>query len=105
MSAVRIESGAQFGQAAHSTSIGFEMPIAIAATCLTGCTSAPSQDVLGSFFPAWMLCAGCGIASAAACRILLGFAKLDKLVLAPLVGYLAVAIAVTLVVWLYRFGQ
>ena len=73
--------------------------------CPAACSTAPSQDVLGSFFPAWLLCTAIGIAAAIACRIILGAAGLDKHVLAPPVGYLALAVAVTLFTWLYRFGQ
>jgi hypothetical protein len=72
---------------------------------LGGCSRSPSQDILGSFFPAWMLCAALGLGAAVACRVILGALRLDKYVVAPSVGYLAVAVAVTLFVWLDRFGQ
>jgi hypothetical protein len=52
-----------------------------------------------------MLCAGIGFCAAVACRVILGAVRLDKHVLAPPLGYLAVALAVTLFTWLYRFGQ
>src|SRR6185369_8900437 len=32
--------------------------------CLTGCRGAPSINVLGSFFPGWMLCMGLGLLGA-----------------------------------------
>jgi YtcA family len=70
-----------------------------------GCSQAPSQNVLGSFFPAWLLCTALGLAAAVACRVILGAVRLDKQLLAPPLGYLAVAVAVTLFTWLYRFGQ
>ena len=38
---------------------------------LTGCSRAPSFDVLGSFFPAWLLCFAVGILLAVVCRALL----------------------------------
>jgi hypothetical protein len=60
---------------------------------------------VGSFFPAWLLCAGIGLAAAAACRVILGAVRLHSQVLAPPLSYLAVAVAVTLFTWLYRFGQ
>jgi hypothetical protein len=71
----------------------------------SGCSQAPSQSIFGSFFPAWMLCAALGFCAAVACRMILGAVGLDKQVLAPPLGYLAVAVAVTLFLWLYRFGQ
>jgi hypothetical protein len=78
---------------------------AMALVCPAGCSPAPSQNIVGSFFPAWMLCAGIGFCAAVACRVILGAVRLDKQVLAPLVGYLAVAVAVTLFTWLTWFGQ
>ena len=41
---------------------------------MSACTGAPAQNVLGSFFPAWMLCAAVGIAAAVLLRLLLGAA-------------------------------
>lgn len=72
---------------------------------LACCDRAPSQDILGSFFPAWMLCAALGIVAAAGCRLLLGALSLNEHLIAPAFGYLATAVAVTLLVWLVRFGQ
>jgi hypothetical protein len=69
------------------------------------CSRAPSQDILGSFFPSWMLCAAIGIGVTVALRLILGVAGLDKHVLAPPLAYLAVAVAATLFTWLFRFGQ
>jgi len=37
----------------------------------TGCSRAPSFDVLGSFFPAWLLCVASGLLFTAAARWLL----------------------------------
>ena len=38
---------------------------------LTGCERAPAFDVLGSLFPAWLICCGVAILLAAMCRALL----------------------------------
>ena len=38
---------------------------------LTGCGRAPSFDILGSFFPAWLVCLALGLAFTAATRWLL----------------------------------
>jgi hypothetical protein len=38
---------------------------------LTGCGRAPAFDILGSFFPAWLLCFAVGILLAVLCRALL----------------------------------
>jgi hypothetical protein len=69
------------------------------------CSPAPSQNILGSFFPSWMLCTAIGVGAAILLRLLLGAVGLDKQVLAPPLTYLAVAIAATLFAWLIRFGQ
>ena len=70
-----------------------------------GCSQSPSQDVLGSFFPAWILCSAIGIAAAVLCRVVLGAVRLHVYVLAPPFAYLAVATAVTLFSWRIWFGR
>jgi len=35
--------------------------VSVSLICLTGCRAAPSINVLGSFFPSWMLCVGLGV--------------------------------------------
>ena len=69
-----------------------------------GCSAAPSQDILGSFFPAWMLCAAIGVLAAALSRWLLTAAGIGNHLLAPPLVYLAIAVAVTLLTWLAWFG-
>ncbi len=73
--------------------------------CSAGCSQSPSQDILGSFFPAWILCGAVGVAGAILCRVALGAVRLHDHVLAPPLAYLAVATAVTLFAWLTWFGQ
>jgi hypothetical protein len=43
----------------------------LAPLLLTGCGRAPEFDVLGSFFPAWMVCFAVAILLAVLCRALL----------------------------------
>jgi hypothetical protein len=52
-----------------------------------------------------MLCASIGIVAAIVCHVILVAIRLNKHVLMPPLGYIAVAVAVTLFSWLYRFGQ
>jgi hypothetical protein len=63
------------------------LPLAVflAAIWLAGCARAPSFDVLGSFFPAWLLCLGVGV--------LLSFAA------RWLISRLAIVIAVPVLTW------
>ena len=45
--------------------------IVLAPLLLTGCGGAPAFDVLGSFFPAWLVCFAVALLLAAICRALL----------------------------------
>ena len=72
---------------------------------ITGCSAAPAQDVLGSFFPAWMLCAAIGILAAVVLRIMLTWVGIAESVPVPPVTYIILATAMTLLVWLLWFGH
>jgi hypothetical protein len=69
-------------------------------TVLAGCSVAPSQNILGSYFPSWMLCALAGLGATVVARQLLVAAGLDKALPAPLVVYLALATAFAFASWL-----
>ena len=45
--------------------------VSLAAIWLAGCARAPSFDILGSFFPAWLLCLAVGVLLAFAARWLM----------------------------------
>lgn len=68
--------------------------------CLTGCSSAPSRNILGSYFPSWMICALIGLAATVAVRAVLAKAGIDGELPMPIVVYLALATAFSLAVWL-----
>ena len=72
---------------------------------VSACSAAPSQDILGSFFPSWMLCGVIGILAAVLLRQALVFAGIDQHVVLPLLTYAAVAGAVTMLIWLVWFGH
>jgi YtcA family len=40
----------------------------VAVLFLAGCSTSPAQNMFGSFFPAWMVCAVAGIAGAIVLR-------------------------------------
>ena len=67
---------------------------------LAGCSSAPTRNILGSYFPSWMICALIGLAATVAVRALLAKAGIDGELPMPIVVYLAFATAVSLAVWL-----
>lgn len=72
----------------------------VSLTALTGCNSAPSQSVLGSYFPSWMICALIGLAATIVVRQLLVATGLNETLPAPVVVYLALATAFAFAIWL-----
>ena len=70
---------------------------------LGGCAHSPTVDVVGSYFPAWMMCIILGIAITLIVRLLLiGLAIYAHLRLKPPI-LLCMAIFFTLAVWLVFF--
>ena len=67
---------------------------------LGGCSSAPSRNILGSYFPSWMICALIGMAATVAVRALLAKVGIDAVLPMPIVVYLAFATAFSLAIWL-----
>jgi hypothetical protein len=68
--------------------------------CLAGCNGAPSRNILGSYFPSWMVCALVGIAVAAIARgVLKAVGILPELPM-PFIVILAIGGAATLGLWL-----
>jgi hypothetical protein len=72
---------------------------------LAACSSAPTMDLLGSYFPGWMLCAAVGIIAAIVIRQILAVAGINEYVVAPLLTYAGLAVAATLLAWLFWFGH
>jgi len=75
------------------------------ALAVAGCSHAPTIDLLGSYFPAWMLCALLGIVAAVIIRQILAVAGINDYVVAPLLTYAAFAVSATLLAWLLWFGH
>jgi YtcA family len=83
-------------------------PILVAAICspaLAGCSASPAQDLLGAFFPAWMLCAGVGILSTVLLRQIICMLGIATYLVAAPVTYLSFAISGTLIAWLFWFAR
>ena len=70
---------------------------------LMGCQRAPSIDVLGSFFPAWLLCLILGILLTAGTRFLLLKLHLEEALSPPIVMYPCLAALFTFGLWLIFF--
>ena len=77
---------------------------AAALTLLSGCSSAPSRNILGSYFPSWMICALIGMGATVALRAVLAKAGIDEALPMPIVVYLAFATAFSLAIWLLWLG-
>ena len=75
------------------------------ASAVSGCSYSPTLDLLGSYFPAWMLCAAVGMVAAVIIRQFLALAGISDYVVAPLLTYAALAVSATLLAWLVWFGH
>jgi YtcA family len=67
---------------------------------LGGCDGSPSRNILGSYFPSWMVCALVGLASALAARAIFKALGMLEELPAPLVVMLAIGCACTFAMWL-----
>jgi hypothetical protein len=72
-----------------------------AALFLTGCGRAPSFDVLGSFFPAWLVCLALGLVLTAAARWLLS--RLHIVIALPVLTYPSLMALFSFALWLALF--
>ncbi len=77
--------------------------LAIQTLLLAGCRPGPSVDLLGSFFPAWMLAVVLGIVLTLLLRQLFIWADLDPYLAPRGLVYVALAVLVTLATWLFVF--
>jgi hypothetical protein len=68
---------------------------------LTGCGRAPSFDVLGSFFPAWLVCLALAVLLTAAARWLL--LRLHVVIAVPVLTYPSLAALFSFAFWLALF--
>jgi hypothetical protein len=70
---------------------------------LTGCGRAPSVDILGSFFPVWMICLTVGVVLAFLIRAALVRFKLEPHVGPLAIFYPSVLILFSCLLWLIFF--
>ena len=74
-----------------------------AAVPLFGCERVPSVDVLGAYFPSWMLCILVGVALTLVVRWALAGAGLEPGSAPAGLMYPALALALTLATWVLFF--
>ena len=80
-------------------------PLCLAAICLlcSGCGRAPSVDILGSFFPDWMVCLTIAIILASGLRLILLRYRLESEIGPVALFYPSVVILLTSLLWLIFF--
>jgi YtcA family len=88
---------------------GKNRAIAIAASCsptllAAGCTRAPTFNILGSFFPSWILCGVLGILLTAAARLFFVRIKLEPELSPLIVVYPCLTAFFTFTLWLVFFS-
>lgn len=70
-----------------------------------GCSRAPTFNILGSFFPAWILCGVIGILLAVVVRLFFVRIKLEDQLLSPLIlVYPCLTAFFTFTLWLVFFS-
>jgi hypothetical protein len=80
------------------------LPAALLSFEIAGCRRSPTFNILGSFFPSWLLCLFVGIAiSVIANRIFARFA-IEKEILWPIVVYPCLALLCACILWLIFFS-
>jgi len=77
------------------------LPLLLVAPLLSSCSRAPSIEVLGSFFPAWLVCFIVAIVLTALARLAL--LRLRVKVALPLLVYPSLAAIFTFLLWLIFF--
>ncbi len=102
------QSTTHFRRAAESLrhSVGSIFPLLLLAGLapLAGCGRAPSFNILGSFFPAWLICMVVGIFLAAVVNWIVTALKLDKLISWGVLVYPSLAALFAFTLWLLFFS-
>jgi hypothetical protein len=75
--------------------------LTLAVLLLSSCGRAPSFDILGSFFPAWLVCLAIGLLLAVAARGLL--LRLHVVIALPVLTYPSLMALFTFALWLAFF--
>jgi ABC-type uncharacterized transport system permease subunit len=70
---------------------------------LAGCSHAPTFNILGSFFPSWLVCLVTGIVLAVVVNWLLARFKLENLIAWPVLTYPCMAAFFSFLLWVVYF--
>jgi hypothetical protein len=71
---------------------------------LAGCRRSPTFNILGSFFPAWLICMFAGVILAAISNRILAYFKLDREIGWGIVVYPCLALLFACALWLVFFS-
>ena len=71
---------------------------------VAGCSQAPSFDILGSYFPAWLVCILVGIGAASIVASSLSKLRKQNLIRWSIFVYPCLAASVAFTLWLFFFG-
>ena len=77
------------------------LSILLAVVLLESCSRAPSFDILGSFFPAWLVCLALGLLFTVASRWLL--LRFHIVLAVPILAYPSLTALFTFALWLAFF--
>jgi hypothetical protein len=83
--------------------VGVAAPFSAAAMLIAGCSRAPTFNLLGSFFPAWIVCGVIGILLTVAFRLFFVRIKLEQQLKPLIVVYTCLAALFTFTLWLLFF--
>jgi hypothetical protein len=82
------------------TNLG-KLALSFSVLFLSSCSRAPSFDILGSFFPAWLLCLAASLLLTVAARSLL--LRLGVVLALPILTYPSLTALFTFALWLTLF--
>ena len=94
----------RFNSAGLQRIIGVTVTFPAAMLMFAGCSRAPSFNILGSFFPAWILCGVIGILLAVAVRLFFVRIKLEQQLKPLILVYPCLAALFTFTLWLLFFS-
>jgi len=86
------------------TKVNLAAPSFAAMLLLAGCSRAPSFNILGSFFPSWILCGVIGILLTVGSRLLFVRIKLEEQLSPLILVYPCLAAFFTFTLWLLFFS-
>jgi hypothetical protein len=80
------------------------LPTTLLAALCAGCGRAPTFNILGSFFPSWLICLFAGIILAGIANRIFAHIALGKEILWPVVVYPCLALLFACLLWLIFFS-